>query len=249
MSISPRAARPVGLTGVLVAACVLLASGAAGFLAHRLFAPVHSTLHPDVTAERPAQPGPVADGPNAEPGSGGFATARQLPEALPDIALPALDGTMHRLTQWKGQPLLINFWATWCEPCRREIPLLKALRRERAAEGLEIVGIAVDSRDATREYAQHQGIDYPVLVGQQGALEAVKAFGMDTVLPFSVFVDGRGRILTMKVGELHRDEAQLILDRLAQVNAGKASPAEARSQLSAGLQKLKATRMADSAAQ
>jgi len=249
VSTPPRAWRPVGLTGVLVGACVLLASGAAGFLAHRLFAPVHSTLHPDLTGERPAQAGSVADGTHTASDSRWFATARKIPEALPDIALPALDGTTHRLTQWKGKPLLINFWATWCEPCRREIPLLKTLQRERASEGLQIVGIAVDSRDATREYAQQQGIDYPVLVGQQGALEAVNAFGMDTVLPFSVFVDGRGRILTMKIGELHRDEAELILDRLAQVNAGKTSPAEARSQLSAALQKLSATRMADSAAQ
>ena len=171
----------------------------------------------------------------------------QVPDALPDISLPDLDGTMHRLTQWKGKPLLINFWATWCEPCRREIPLLKTLHRDRAAEGLQIVGIAVDSRDATREYALSQGIDYPVLVGQQGALEAVNAFGMDTVLPFSVFVDGQGRILTLKVGELHRDEAELILDRLAQVNTGKMAPAEARSELSAALKKLNARRVAGTA--
>lgn len=235
MSASPGRARLVGLTGVLVGACVLLASAAAGFLAHRLFAPARATLYPDVSRIDPMRT--ASD-------STGFAHAHKLPEVLPDIALPGLDGTMHRLTQWKGKPLLINFWATWCEPCRREIPLLKTLHRERSAEGLEIVGIAVDSRDATREYALSQGIDYPLLVGQQGALEAVNAFGMDTVLPFSVFADGNGRILTLKVGELHRDEAELILDQLAQVNSGRVSPAEARSQLSAALPKLNARRIA-----
>ena len=247
MSASPRGPRSVGLTGVLVGACVLLASAAAGFLAHRLFTPGRPALYPDTTRQRQVPPQSAAAGRPAEADSRGSAIARKPPDELPDIALPALDGTTQRLTQWKGKPLLINFWATWCEPCRREIPLLKTLHRERAAEGLEIVGIAIDTRDATRKYAQSQGIDYPVLVGEQGGLEAVKAFGMDTVLPFSVFVDGKGRILTLKIGELHRDEAELILDRLAEVSAGKVSPAEARSQLSAALQKLSARRIAGTA--
>lgn len=247
MSASPRGPRPVGLTGVLVGGCVLLASAAAGFLAHRLFTPGRATLYPDMRRERQVQPQSAAPGMPGEADSPGVATGRKPPDELPDIALPALDGTTQRLTQWKGKPLLINFWATWCEPCRREIPLLKTLHRERAAEALEIVGIAIDTRDATRKYAQSQGIDYPVLVGEQGGLEAVNAFGMDTALPFSVFVDGKGRILTMKIGELHRDEAELILDRLAEVSAGKLSPAQARSQLSAALQKLNTRRMADTA--
>ena len=67
------------------------------------------------------------------------------------------------------------------------------------------------------------GIDYPVLVGEQGGLEAANAFGMDTVLPFSVFADRTGRIITLKVGELHRDEAELILDRMRDVELGRIS--------------------------
>ena len=236
MSPSPRHPRPVSLTGVLVVACILLASAAAGFLAHRLFTPQRGALYPETGPRAQARPEASAVGPG-----------RKMPEQLPDIVLPALDGTPHRLTQWKGKPLLINFWATWCEPCRREIPLLKTLHRERATEGLQIVGIAVDSLEATRQYALSQGIDYPVLVGEQGGLEAVAAFGMDTVLPFSVFVDEKGRILTLKIGELHRDEAQLILERLAAVSAGKVSPGDARSELSAALQNLNARRMADTA--
>jgi hypothetical protein len=92
-----------------------------------------------------------------------------------------------------------------------------------------------------------QGIDYPVLVAEQGGLEAVTAFGMDTVLPFSVFVDDKGQILTLKIGELHRDEAELILEQLAEVSAGKVSPGDARSQLFSALQKLDARRVADTA--
>jgi thiol-disulfide isomerase/thioredoxin len=241
VSVSRPGSRPVSLAGVLIAVCVLIASAAAGFLAHRLFNPAVNRLYPDVTREHPLQPQPGG----VDTAAGG--AARKIPDELPDIALPALDGTTRRLTQWKGKPLLINFWASWCEPCRREMPLLEALRRERAPAGLEIVGIAVDSDDAARKYAAAQGIDYPVLVGQQGGLEAVNAFGMDTVLPFSVFVDATGRVLTLKVGELHRDEADLILDRLTDVSTGRVSAAEARSQLAAALPKLNARRMAETA--
>jgi thiol-disulfide isomerase/thioredoxin len=238
---------PVSPTGVLVGACVLVASAAAGFLAYRLSTPSHRTLYPDTARTlSPRGTGDASAGAaQPEPESSPAVAARKTPEVLPDITLPDLDGTPRRLTQWKGKPLLINFWATWCEPCRREIPLLKTLRRERASEGLEVVGIAVDFRDVTGKYARSQGIDYPVLVGEQGGLEAVSAFGMDTVLPFSVFADSKGRILTLKIGELHRDEAILILDRLAEVDAGKISPAAARSQLSAALEKLNARRVAD----
>jgi thiol-disulfide isomerase/thioredoxin len=214
----------------MIVVCLLLASGAAGFLAYRLLTPAHRTLYPEATSTTRAEEATPA--------------VRKIPAVLPDLALPGLDGAPHRLAEWKGKPLLINFWATWCEPCRREIPLLKALHHERAGEGLEIVGIAVDFPDATGKYATSHGIDYPVLVAQQGGLEAANAFGMETVLPFSVFADGQGRILTLKIGELHQDEAELILDRLAAVNAGKLSIADAQAQISNALERLSAARVA-----
>jgi thiol-disulfide isomerase/thioredoxin len=163
---------------------------------------------------------------------------------LPDIALPGPDGVTHRLADWKGRPVLVNFWATWCEPCRREIPLLKSLRQEHAAEGLQVVGIAVDSPEAVRQYTAEHGIDYPVLIGEQGGLAAVSAFGMDTVLPFSVFADRQGRIVTLKIGELHRDEAELILERLREVDAGTLTLSVASEQISAGVRRLDAARLA-----
>ena len=157
---------------------------------------------------------------------------------LPPLSLPGLDGKLHRLTDWKDRMQVVNFWASWCEPCRREIPLLRSLRRERAADRLEIVGIAIDSRDATQTYARSSGIDYPVLVGEQGGLEAAAAFGMDPVLPFSVFADRAGRIVAVKVGELHRNEADLILDRMHDLDQGRLSLSTAREQIATGLDHL-----------
>jgi thiol-disulfide isomerase/thioredoxin len=237
----PTTSRATSVTGLLIAG-VLLASVAAGFLVHRFLTPTRPTLYavPAMSASQPDSSA-AAETASHRPSA---PAARATPSQLPDIALPGPDGVTHRLADWKGRPMLVNFWATWCDPCRREIPLLKALRHEHSADGLQVVGIAVDSQDAVRQYTASYGIDYPVLVGQQGGLAAVNAFGMDTVLPFSVFADRTGRIVALKIGELHRDEAELILERLRDVDAGALTPSAAREQIAAGVRKLNAARVA-----
>jgi thiol-disulfide isomerase/thioredoxin len=142
----------------------------------------------------------------------------------------------------------VNFWASWCEPCRREIPLLESLRRERRKDGLEIVGIALDFRDAAEKYSRAARIDYPVLVGEEGGYEAAAAFGMDPVLPFSVFADRTGTIVTLKVGELHRDEAGFILDRVRDVGAGRLSLPAAREEIASGIRRLNLRRATEASA-
>jgi thiol-disulfide isomerase/thioredoxin len=214
---------------------VLLASAAVGFITYRLL------LRPpnaQAVATIPPQPPSGVAGNDAGPESSS-PPALKVPERLPDISLPGTDGVVRSLRDWQGRPLVVNFWATWCEPCRREIPLLKALRREHGADRLEIVGIAVDHPEEVRKYAQAHGIDYPVLIGDQGGLEAAEAFGMDTVLPFSVFADRQGRVVTLKVGELHRDEVELILDELHEVDAGRLTLPAARQQISEGVRRLR----------
>jgi len=226
--------RPASI-GLLAVTVVLLASGAVGFIAYRLLLTTPS-VHP--TAEIPAAPAARSPDPGVPLGRPP-ALPPKLPVELPEIRLPGIDGAVQSLGDFKDRPLVVNFWATWCDPCRREIPLLKALRREHAADHLEIVGIAVDYPDEVRKYAHAHGIDYPVLVGDQGGLEAVNAFGMETVLPFSVFADRHGRIVTLKVGELHRDEAELILDRVRAVDAGTLTLPVAREQISEGVSRLR----------
>src|SRR6201999_4498212 len=153
---------------------------------------------------------------------------KKIPDVLPAVSMPDSNGTPHKLSEWKGRPLMVNFWATWCDPCRREIPLLKSLRHERADESLEIVGIAVDFQDAVKDYSHRIGIDYPVLIGEKDGIAAIDAFGMDTVFPFTVFADTQGRIFTVKVGELSRDEAEVILDGLRDVDTGRTDITAAR---------------------
>jgi len=226
--------------GLLVLAAVLLASAAAGFIAYHLLprpGSVYGVIEPPTQRPR-ATPG--TDVPAEEP-----PRAHKVPAQLPEIQLPGPDGSVHRLADWSGRPLVVNFWATWCEPCRREIPLLKSLRREHAADRLEIVGIAVDYPDDVRKYATAHGIDYPLLIGDQEGLAAVSAFGVDTVLPFSVFADRQGRVVTLKVGELRRDEAELILDRVRAVDVGKLPLKVAQEQISEGVRRLRMAHATD----
>jgi thiol-disulfide isomerase/thioredoxin len=161
-----------------------------------------------------------------------------VPEVLPQFVLKDRDGKPRKLGDWAGRPLAVNFWATWCAPCRREIPLLNKLRHDRGAQKLEIIGIAVDFRDDVLKYATATTISYPLLIGEDDGLEAVKAMGMQPQFPFTVFADSKQRIIALKVGELHQDDAELILDRVADVDAGHLDIAAARSQITEGLKAL-----------
>lgn len=215
---------------VVAVAGILIGFGTAGFLLSRHFHPVRPALE----AAPPNVQSPPAAAVNPQ--------SRPIPERLPDFSLPDLRGVSHGLADWRGRPLVVNFWATWCEPCRREIPLLRAMRRENAGNHLEVVGIAIDHPEEVRKFVEELGIDYPILVGERGGLEAVTALGVDTVLPFTVFADAGGRIVTLKIGELHRDEATFILARLADVGAGRLSLTAAREQIADGMRRLAVSR-------
>jgi len=152
-----------------------------------------------------------------------------LPEHRPDLHLAGLDGQSHALSEWDGHPLLVNFWATWCAPCRREIPLLNTLAREHAKDGLKIVGIAIDFAADVKTFVQRVPIEYPLLTGEEEGLEAARAFGVDSLaLPFTVFIDRKGRILTLHLGELHPEQADALLKILARVDRDELSPEDAR---------------------
>jgi thiol-disulfide isomerase/thioredoxin len=170
-----------------------------------------------------------------------------MPSSLPvTVALPDSSGTMHPLAEYLGHPLVLNFWATWCEPCRREIPLLQALHQERGSS-VQIVGVAVDFQKDVLPYARTRGITYPLLMGEKDGLAAVNAFGMQTVFPFTVFADSRGDIVAVKVGELHADEARMILAKVSAVDAGKMALGAARNGVSTELRNLAIVRAQQSA--
>jgi thiol-disulfide isomerase/thioredoxin len=247
-------------TRIAVAVLLVAAAGPAGFFAYRALLAHHLLPQPEerqLTAELAASSRPSTAAAAFAPGAATPVSAasdapetpeKAIPEQLPDIAFPDRQGSLRKLSDWRGRPLLVNFWATWCEPCRREIPLLESLLRSGGADRLQIVGIAVDDRAPVLKYASAMKIDYPVLIGGlDGGLKAIDTFGMAEVLPFSVFADGKGRILTVKVGELHLDEVHLILARLQDVEKGRLTLPAAQEQITAGLKTLAVQRAKDSA--
>lgn len=157
------------------------------------------------------------------------AATPDVPTVLPDFSLLDREGAKRSVRSWPGKSMIVNFWATWCAPCRREIPLLRELQRTRAGEGFQVVGVAVDFRDDVLKYAADIGIDYPLLIGEQDGLEAVSSFGLGSMgFPFTVFTDNKQRIVATHLGELTPPQAQVILSAVNRVNSGELTPDSAR---------------------
>jgi peroxiredoxin len=120
-----------------------------------------------------------------------------------------LDGRAVRLRDFKARALLCNFWATWCEPCREEVPLLVAARQQYAATGFEVVGIGVDQPANLREFAKAYRISYPIVVATDGTPALLGALGdRASALPFSVVLDQDRRIVHRKLGLWRRQELE-----------------------------------------
>lgn len=167
----------------------------------------------------------------------------KIPEKLPDFILADRFGTPTKVSTWRGKSLILNFWATWCAPCRREIPLLSTLHDTWAGRGIEVVGVAVDYRDKVVAFADELKIRYPLLVGEQDALDVAARLGVESpVFPFTVFTDDQGDVVTLYVGELHPPQADLILSMVDSLNANRLSLADARQRIAVGLRELKVKR-------
>jgi thiol-disulfide isomerase/thioredoxin len=136
------------------------------------------------------------------------------PPLRPDFTLPDLQGRPHHMTDFDGRVVLINFWAPWCEPCRREIPLLVKLQEQYENKGLRILGPALDDEPRVREFVAEQSINYPVLVGPNEVAQVQDLFGV-SVLPFTVVIARNGRIAYEQAGELEPAEIEkIVLDLL-----------------------------------
>lgn len=138
----------------------------------------------------------------------GSGASELLSASFPDAA-----GRPQRLDQWLGKPLVINFWATWCAPCREEIPLLVEFHREYAAKGAEIVGICADQVVKMLEFASMYKIGYTLLVADADVFTLLRKVGNSAgVLPYSVVIDRRGALAYRRAGALKSGELQKVVD-------------------------------------
>jgi thiol-disulfide isomerase/thioredoxin len=218
---------------LLGAALIAVLAGAFGFFAYRAQQPAPSALTP--VAPDDASPAAVV----ADPGA---PKPKKVPDVLPEIMLADRDGKATKLSSFGGRPLMVNFWATWCAPCRREIPLLNKIREQRKSQNAEIVGVAVDFKEDVLKFVQKTPLSYPLLIGEEDGLAAAEAFGMGMAFPFSVFVDSQNRILTIKIGELHEDEANFAFDRLKDIDNGVLTRAAAQTAVAEAFRTMAAER-------
>ena len=192
---------------------LLVAAGAAGFGVYQWLAPT--------SGPAPANGTPLAQ-----------ATVAPKPmspeEALGTKFDGLSDSSSHTLNDWHGKVVLVNFWATWCAPCREEIPLLVRLQAQYAASGLQVVGIATDetSTKDVKDYLSKMVVNYPMLMGDENVDRMVAGFGGNLIgLPYSLLLDKDGRVLKLTAGELDPKDADAMVRAALAGTPIPASPA------------------------
>ena len=127
--------------------------------------------------------------------------------AAADFRLKDLSGKELKLSDYKGQVVVLNFWATWCGPCRAEIPSFVKLRQQYRERGLEVIGISLDEVDleGVAGFASRFGIDYPIVMGTR---ETVEAYGPMNAIPTTYFIDRQGRTASRHLGTMSFDEIE-----------------------------------------
>ncbi|HEV7775473.1 MAG TPA: TlpA disulfide reductase family protein [Luteibacter sp.] len=132
----------------------------------------------------------------------------EVGDRRPELALVDLEGHPRKLAEWDGKRVLINFWATWCGPCRKEMPLLSQAQQRFASHDVQVLGIAEDAPDAVRAYLTATSVGYPILLGTEPGVFASMHFdNTRELLPYSVLIGRDGKILKRKLGPF--DEAEL----------------------------------------
>jgi len=136
-------------------------------------------------------------------------------QVLPDTQWQSLRGDSRSLTEWKGKVLIVNNWATWCEPCRREIPMFMEVRDQYLDQGLELIGLAHDDEESVRLYVDSMGMEYPQLLAdpQQGQAW-LASLGANGSLPLTLIYDREGQLRAKKLGLMSESELRRAISGL-----------------------------------
>ena len=141
--------------------------------------------------------------------------AQVLGVRRPEFTLPDLDGRQRSITEWDGKVVALNFWATWCPPCLKEVPEFVSLQDKYQAQGLQFIGIALQKPEEVREFVAEHKVNYPMLAGELEVIKLAEAYGNHVgALPYTVIIDRNGQIAHVKPGILPTEEAESIISGL-----------------------------------
>ncbi len=132
----------------------------------------------------------------------------------PEFAAMDMDGQLRNIKEWDGDLIVLNFWATWCPPCRKEIPEFIELQKTYGDQGVQFIGLAIDNVEAVAEYAENIGINYPSLIVEADGVMLAKHYGNGVgALPYTVIINRKGEISSTFKGELSKKRAKEMLQK------------------------------------
>ena len=131
---------------------------------------------------------------------------------MSDFSLVNLKGEAVSIDEFRGKKTLINFWATWCRPCRKEMPMLNGVFLSQDPSDFSVVGIAIDKPEKVTQFVAELGIDFPIMVGQSEAYDVMKALGNEALtLPYTILIDEEGEVVWSKNTELKHSDMDEVL--------------------------------------
>jgi peroxiredoxin len=146
--------------------------------------------------------------------SGPAGVAADATAAFFDATFPDADGTLQPLAQWRGRPLVVNFWATWCPPCVEEMPDLQKVRDDYRGHGVEVIGLGIDSAAKIAAFREQHRISLPLLVAAADGSELGRTLGNGSgALPFTVLIGADGRIRERHLGQVRPEQLRRWIDR------------------------------------
>ncbi len=204
-----------------------LAAGALGWLISGHFSQASITVQPHTSSET-RQEAPTTSRTEVNPKTASITLPQRTNNAweMPVFELQGLDGKKHRLADWKGKVIMLNFWASWCAPCQYEIPDLVSYQKEWRQKGLQVIGIGLDEENKLRNVARTLGINYPVLIADLADSEnsaLLPQWGnSEQIIPYTVIISQTGRMVYIHRGRMGDEEFNFYVRPL--LDGSKPSP-------------------------
>jgi len=141
--------------------------------------------------------------------------AAMVAQIRPDFKLPDLQGNVRDIAEWDGQVVVLNFWATWCPPCKKEMPAFIELQEQFGLQGLQFVGVALDDAIKVENFIETMGVEYPILLGGDEALAVSAQYGNSFgALPYTVVIGRTGEIVSTYRGEVTKKQIELDIKKV-----------------------------------